>query len=178
MKIIKGKKFLDCGGKQYRNKNDTIVLPIEIKGLLSEIIIDGKTFFVKRSDSLHISLVCIGEIISKHGIVVQNFKQKVLKDFCEFVKENDIKFLKCRDEFRHVKRDEMESIIVMCDVSNLDKFFKIINAKYNLNIQTQTTHITLYTMQELGIFVTDSQDIANMTKLIDVPLEVYKALGL
>jgi hypothetical protein len=60
---------------------------------------------------------------------------------------------------------------VRCNVSNLDKFFELINKKYGLNIEYPPAHVTLYTLKDkLGIFLTDNDDIKKLTKLIPNPI--------
>jgi len=62
------------------------------------------------------------------------------------------------------------SLVVMCDVSNLDKFFDLINEKYQLNIEYPPTHVTLYTLQpNKGVFLTNSDEINNLTKVVSKP---------
>jgi hypothetical protein len=58
----------------------------------------------------------------------------------------------------------------MCDISNLNNFFDLINKKYDLQIEYQPTHVTLYTLQpNKGIFLADSGDIEKLSKPITNP---------
>lgn len=161
-------KKLICDNK-YEFVYQTIGLPIKLENLPSEVVIDGKTFLLKTN--LHVSLVCIGEIIKKHNIEIPDFENKIINDFCEFYKNNDIELTSYTDDFKFVTRDDKESIVVMCKVSNLDKFFDLINKKYELEIEYPPTHVTLYTpSSKLGIFLSDSSDIKNLTTPIDNPI--------
>ena len=160
-----------CGGGKYElagQTGETIGLPVVLKGLPPKIQVEGYTLFLKSS--FHISLVCIGKIIEKHGVSISSFIDKVVDDFCEFIKTNEVSLVGYRDEFRFVSDKERRSVVVMCDISNLDKFFELLNQKYGLQFEMQPTHVTLYTLQpDLGIFLTDSQDIERLTKLISNP---------
>ena len=136
------------------------------ENLPSEVFINDDKLLLKST--FHVSLVCINEIIKKHNVVIQNFKNLVLNDFCEFSNKNNIEILEYND-FKFAKENDLRSVIVMCKVSNLDKFFNILNKKYNLTIEYPPIHITLYTITK-GIFLTDINDIKNLTKPILNPI--------
>jgi len=138
--------------------------------LPEEIEVERYKLFLK--DSFHVSLVCVGKIIEKNNINIKetDFLEKVITDFCNFTKENKVDLIRYRDEFKFVEEDEKRSMVVMCDISNLDKFFDFINKKYDLNLEYPPTHITLYTLQpNVGIFFTDSEDVKNLTRPIENP---------
>ena len=159
-------KKLICENK-FQFMNRTICLPIKMEDLPNKLIIEGSTLLLKTS--FHVSLVCIGEIIKKHNISISNFENKIIDDFCEFSRVNEVKVLKY-DDFRFVTRDDLKSVVVMCEILNLEKFFEIIDEKYELNIEYPPTHITLYTLESKpGIFLTDANDIKNLTKPISNP---------
>jgi len=159
--ICENKKYV-LGGPQ----EDSIGLPVSLVGLPSDIAVEGCRLYLRSE--FHVSLVCIGKIIEKHHISAPNFVSEVINDFCTFVKTNDIDFLRFRNEFKFVAQNERRSLVVMCDVSNLDKFFLLMNQKYKLNIEYPPTHVTLYALQH-RIYLVDSEDIARLTKPIDNP---------
>lgn len=163
-------KFI-CGGEKYEvgpPKEDTIILPVSLAGLPAEIEVKGYKLVPRTS--FHVSLVCIGKIIEKHNVSIPDFINKVTNDFCNFVQIDSIDFLRYRDEFRFAALGEKRSVVVMCDVSNLDKFFTLINKKYGLKLEYPPTHVTLYTLPEQrGIFLADSEDIKKLTKPIPNP---------
>lgn len=155
-----------CGNK-FEYKYNTISLPVEFKELPSNLIVENFNLFLKSS--FHVSLVCIGKIIEKNSISIANFEDNVINDFCEFSKSNELRVLEFND-FRFVFQNDRRSIVVMCKISNLNNFFDFINNKYNLNLEYPPTHVTLYTLESRnGIFLTDSSDIKNLTKLISNP---------
>ena len=149
--------------------NQTIALPVSLASLPPKIIFQGRPFLLK--DNLHVSLVCLGKIIEKHNITIPGFEDKVIADFCAFSLANDIGPVHYTDDFRFAVRDERQSIIVMCAVQNLNRFFDLMNEKYSLKIEYPPTHVTLYTpTSELGIFLVDSGDIAKLTSPIENPI--------
>lgn len=161
-------KQLICNNK-FEFGDQTIVLPISLENLPNEIIFQENTFLLKSD--LHVSLVCIGEIIKKHNIIIPDFEAKIINDFCEFSQTNNVETITHTNDFKFAARDDLKSIIVMCHITNLDKFFNLINQKYSLNMEYPPTHITLYTpSSRLGIYLTDSNDINNLTIPIKNPI--------
>ena len=128
--------------------------------------------------TFHVSLVCIGKIIEKYKINRPDFINELVGDFCDFTKTKSIDFIGFRNQFRFAAQNERRSVIVMCDVSNLEEFYEVINKKYALDIGLQPTHITLYTLQPNGgIYLIDNEDIKNLTKAISLP-GIYDTLNL
>ena len=162
------KKFI-CGNKYTISPTNTIALPVQVDGLPLEIVVEDTKLVLKST--FHISLVCINEIIRKNNIIDTNFKDLVVKDYCDFVAINDISLLSYKDEFRFMLEGDQKAVVAMCNVSNLDKFFEILNKKYNLSLGYPPTHVTLYTLPgKGGIFMTDSADLKNLTKVIQNPI--------
>jgi hypothetical protein len=158
-----------CGNEKYKIGNDTIYLPVSFNNLPEEIQVKGQTLYLPTP--FHVSLVYIGKMIEKYNISIPNFKEKIASDFCEFTKAHDINILRY-NEFRFVEKEEKKTVIVMCEVSNLDKFFDLINKKYGLHIKYMTTHITLYgnLKKKSGIWLMDEDDIKNFTVPIENPI--------
>lgn len=147
---------------------DSIGLPVSISNLPEKIEVEGYSLLIRTA--FHATLVAVGKIIEKNQVKISDFLDKVVADFCEFTRENDVKIIRFRDEFKLASQNERRSVIIMCDVLNLDKFFNLINEKYGLQLKYPPTHVTLYTLQpNKGIFLTDSKDIKTMTKPIKNP---------
>lgn len=151
-------------------KVDSIVLPVSFSNLPAQIEVNEYNLSLKTE--FHVSLVCIGKIIEKHNVTIHNFLENVVNDFCEFSKSNKVDLIRYRDEFKFVSENEKRTVVVMCDISNLNKFFELLNRKYKLEIEYPPTHVTLYTLTGLGIFLTDSMDMKNLTTPIE-NLDIY-----
>lgn len=158
-----------CGGNKYTiSATNTIGFPVFLENLPKEIIIGGNKLLLKSS--FHVSLVCINEIIKKHNVSIKDFRDSIVKDFCDFTAGNDIRVLQYK-EFKYAEETNLKTVIVMCEMLNLSKFFEIINKKYGLKIEYPPTHVTLYAHDgKTGIFLTDSNDIKNLTKPISNPI--------
>jgi len=159
-----------CDGDKYTiSATNTIGMPVSLSNLPREIEIEGNKLLAKSS--FHVSLVCINEIIKKYKVSITDFRNKVLGEFCDFIKMNPISLLNYLPDFKFVEQDNLKTVVVMCRVINLDKFFEILNKKYNLNIEYPPTHVTLYAHDGMtGIFLTDANDIKNYTKPIPNPI--------
>jgi len=148
-------KKLICNNK-FEFVHHTIGLPVSLSNLPNEIIFEDNVFLLRSEH--HVSLVCIGEIIKKYNITIINLEDKIINDFCEFSQINNISPVYYTNEFKFVARDDLRSI-------------DLINKKYNLSIEYPPTHVTLYTLEsKLGIYLTDSNDIKNLTIPIPNPI--------
>jgi hypothetical protein len=159
---------LICEGK-FVFGHETISLLVSLKDMPSEIVFRGNTFLI--NDFLHVSLVCVGKIIEKHNVQIPDFKDEIIKDFCEFSSKNNIEPILYSNDYKFVEKEDKKTIVVMCKVPSLDKFFELINKKYKLTIEYPPTHVTLYKLPgKLGIFLTDQNDIKNFAEPISNPI--------
>jgi hypothetical protein len=161
--ICEGEKYILGGPNE-----DNIGLPISLANLPETIELEGQTLVLRSA--FHTTLVAISEIIRKNQIEIPGFVEQVVADFCEFVKENKVDLIGFRDEFRFATENERRSVIAMCEIANLNKFFDLLNKKYDLELEYPPTHVTLYTLKlDEGIFLTDAKDMEEMTKEIPNP---------
>lgn len=166
------KKFI-CDEEKYKYGDGYIYLPVKINNLPERITIEGYSLQIKPE--FHCSLVCIKCIKSED----KNIEEKIIKYFCDFVSKNDVSLIKYRNEFRLVKKEEKVSVIVMCDISNLESFFHTLEKEYNIKADTQLTHVTIYTLQpNIGIGVSSQSELNKLTTLVDIPDEVKRSLNL
>src|SRR3989344_5957913 len=125
-----------CETKKYKiggeKEDTTIYLPVSFEGLPEEVKVQEQTLYFPNP--FHVSLVYIGKIVEKYNITIPNFLNKIVNDFCEFTKTHDIEVVRYNNEFKFVARNDKKTVIVMCEVSNLNKFFDSINKKYELHI--------------------------------------------
>lgn len=163
-----------CGGSKYEiyKTTNTIGLPITLNNLPETIQIKGDTLYFPGP--FHVSLFYTGRYIDKYGISIPDFVNKIVRDFCDFTKTNNIEFLGYKNEYRLVSRDDLwkKTVVVMCEISNLNKFFDSVNKKYNLKIKYPVPHVTIYNTKkgEPGMYLLDSDDIENNTILIENPI--------
>ena len=165
------KKFI-CDGEKYKFGDGYIYMPIKIENLPQQITINEYSLQVKPE--FHCSLVCIKGISPEYG---DNIEEKIIEYFCDFASKNEVSFLNYRNEFRLVKKEDKVSIVVMCDISNLENFFNTLEKEHNINADTQPTHITLYTLQpNIGIGIPSKKELDKLSTLINVSDEVRRSL--
>lgn len=159
---------LICGDK-FVFGHDTISLPVSFENIPNEIVFERDTFLI--NNFLHVSLVCIGKIIEKYSVEIPDFKDEIIKNFCEFSSKNEIGPVSYTNDFKFGEKEDKKTIVVMCKVPNLNKFFDFMNKKYKLEVEYPPTHVTLYKLaNKLGIFLIDLNDIKNLTKPIPNPI--------
>lgn len=164
-----------CEGTKYElvgTNKDTLSLPIDLEGLPEEVEVQGRTLYLPMP--FHVSLVYIGKIIEKYKVSTPDFLEKVVDDFCNFTATHEIKLISYKnDEYKFVSRDETkQTVVVMCEVSNINKFYDVMNEKYGLNLKYPATHVTLYnTLKgQPGTWLMDEDDIKDFTTPIDNPI--------
>lgn len=154
-----------------------ISLLINIEGLPKEVEIKGSNLIKKTS--FHVSLICIKNIIKNYG---QNVADKVKKLFEEFNLKTPIKSVSFRKEFRFAvdKSRNRKTLVIMVDIKSLQYFFDQIRYKFNLRIDNQPTHVTLYTLKmNEGIGINNTSDLNNLTKIVNeyVPQEIKEVFN-
>ena len=151
------------------SKNDVIYLPVTISGLPKTIEIKGNILYLKNE--FHVSLVCVNVIQEKYNFNITDFLNKVVSDFSEFIKNNNIELLHFNNDFKFAEENDLKSVIVTCEVLNINKFYDFINSKYGLNLEYPPTHVTLYALENgIGIYLVNSNDIKSLTAPIENPI--------
>lgn len=164
-----------CGGEKYACDKGYIYMPIKIADTLPKSIeVEGNTLILKSS--FHASLLCVKNILAEQN---KELEQKIIESFCKFASENDISFVKFTGEFRFSEFEERKTILARCEISNLEKFSNQLSKELNIEIPTQPTHITLYTLQsDLGIGLNSFTELEEKSRVIDIPSEVGHNLAL
>ncbi len=166
-----------CGGNKYIYKGGYVALPVEVKDLPNTISVQGNELLLKSS--FHVSLVCVKRLIEPYGEAAADIEQKILELFCAFVSKNAISFLTYKNEFRFAVFEERKSAIVLCEVSNLDKFPQLLKSELGIEIPVQPTHVTLYTLEpDAGIGLNSQAEMEVKSRPVAVPETLKKGLGI
>lgn len=162
-----------CNGNKFTYSKGYIALPVEIGNLPESILLEGEV--LQKRSSFHVSLLCIKNLIEKHGGV----EKRILDFFCSFAKKHDISFVKYSGEFRLATSEERKSVIALCEVSNLEEFSESLGRELGIEIPSQPTHVTLYTRQlNIGIGLNSRTDMNEKSVSVRVPDDVRRGLGL
>jgi hypothetical protein len=140
-------------------------------GLPVQIKIDGKTLFKK--DEYHVSLMDLEHLVSfiKVGTDTDSVSEDdLVNDFLDYQSTTDLSQFQPTNIFRYVKRDGVETVITMVDMPNLEGLFEKIRVKYGVDIPTQPTHITLYTLHpEVSIGILSQSELERYSEQVYLP---------
>lgn len=125
-----------------------IYLPLtqSFAGFPDELPLDGK--ILHKKEAFHVSLVCVKEIApllaasKKISQIVAEYRLGL--QFNEYAQKHPITFRRFRDEFRHATEEDNESVVLLCDLENLEGFFKELNGAWRVDIPVQPAHTTVY----------------------------------
>lgn len=158
-----------CDNEKYTITNTkTIILSLSLDVDPKQVSIEGSALLLKSK--FHVTLLPIQQLIERYAINIPNFETSAVEDFCQYVKENPIKFLSFSNEYRLVSQNNLKTLVVMCEVTNYDGLFALINKKYSLAMEVPRTHVTIYSSEpDKGTYLINSKDIQQITKIVDVP---------
>lgn len=143
----------------YRYKTGYIYLPLDQNtgGLNKNITLFGDIYHLKSS--FHVSLLCVKNILK----INPQLEGKILEIFNSYVACNSLDSVEYLPEYRVVAHaDGRKSIIQMVTVKNTEGLFHVLRKELNISIDTQPTHITIYTLrEEEGIGVNTQEDYEN-----------------
>ena len=165
------KETLICNSSKITYNKGYIALWLDTYPLPEAIEVGGVTLLKK--DHFHVSLLCVKNILEKQP----DFEQDILNHFCDFIKDNDVKFDGFTLEFRIATDDERKSVVALCNVSNLDKFVDYLSEKIGTTVAHQPTHVTIYTLQpNMGIGLNSKSEMEQKTVPVEMPDIVTRAL--
>jgi len=156
-------------GQEYQiggPNNDSIGLVVQINSLPEELAIDG--YHLVRKPNFHVTLLPVGNLVSRYKINIPNAFDTVLQHFKKFLDQYPIRLDNFTNEFRLASQNDLRTIVAMCTIENVGHFYDSLNSKFGLNLEVPPTHVTLYTLNGgPGIFLIDSTDIKQLTKKIE-----------
>jgi len=152
--------------EQYPYKTGYLYVPIEFSTEKVPRTVDFGGDTLKIKERFHVSLVCLRNMISTHG---EGIGQKVLDFFYTFAEHEPLEFEGFSGEYRLAEQtrgnEYRKTIVGMCVVSNIDKFYRELNQEFGTNFDTQPTHVTLYTLgKNNGIGINNLHDLKHLTR--------------
>jgi len=134
----------------YRYKTGYIYLPLDpnIKGLHETLQVFGKEYHLKSS--FHVSLVCVKDILSQYKDIDEH---KLLEALSDFINQYPLGEVQYGSEYRIATHmDGRGSIIQKVYIKGITELFEYIRSKFHVKLDTQPTHVTIYTLQkDMGI---------------------------
>lgn len=137
--------------------------------LPDEITVSQKTLF--RKGEFHVSLLALKNILPLvNAVDARVSEDDLVQDFLDYQKDVELSEYNLTSQLRYVTRGGRETVVVMVDVPNLGGLFDKLRAKYKVDIPTQPTHITLYTLQpETGIGILSNVELERDSKPVEIP---------
>lgn len=154
----------------HKHNNGYIYLVIkDFVALPDEVTVGQKTLY-KKSE-FHVSLMALKNLLPLINTVNTDVDEAdLVQAFLDYQSSTDLSAFTPTQELRYVKRGERETVVAMVDVPNIDSLFQRLREKYNVDIPTQPTHITLYTLQpETGIGILSQEELERDSCSIELP---------
>ena len=153
------------------------MLPVGLPPIASEITLGDQKFVVK--DEFHVTLLWLPAV---QELVVKDKKseEELLKTVVKIFHRTDVSFDQFLDDIRLAQHKNAKTIVIMCRLKGIDQFFVELRKALKIDVPTQTTHVTLYTLENgIPIGINNKEQLAGRTrKLTDRDLEIVKkAIG-
>lgn len=142
---------------------------IQLLGLPESIIVDHNRLIRKKEFHITtINIQKISELIDKDNS--KRVMSEIVEEFKKFLQKHKLDRFHLTNNFRFVQRNEEMTVIVMCDLIGVPKFFDLLRKKYNKTIPTQPFHITLYTLNSrYGIGILSDEILHQISRPIELP---------
>ena len=146
-----------------------IAMPLEVEGLAPQLTFRGDTYYLK--EEFHSTLIPVKYIVTLlPDRETGQLSRQILEEVETARVQHEPSFLGYRNELRHVRKDDRQSIVIMVDVANLEPIFERLRHKYHIEIPSQPTHVTLYTTwPSRGIGIPSQEALNTTTKEITGP---------
>ena len=107
-------------------------------------------------------------LINQNGGAVT--EDQLAQDFLNYQRTIDLTHFQPTGDFRHVKREERETIVAMVAMPGLAELFARLSAKYGVQLPVQPAHITLYALQpDAGIGLFSQAELERDSTPISLP---------
>lgn len=154
------------------------VLPVEKFATLPETVnIDGKDF-IKKSE-FHVTVLNAREVAKKIAEIntkaVEDIEEHLQVLLSEYLRNNQIKFIRFDDDLRLAVSSERESIAARCTMAGLEKYFEQIQSMYGFMPEAQPTHVSIYTLTGAAVGIDSTEQMESYQK-VELP-EVQNILN-
>ncbi|MBU2104097.1 hypothetical protein KKD81_03510 [Patescibacteria group bacterium] len=153
--------------------------PVDWFEEMPETVQAGETELEKKS-GFHVSLFELPHlaesIAAKTGISVEEAQEEIVRTFVSYVAEKPIVFRGFLNDFRIAEKEERKSVVVRCEMENLDGFFETLEKRYSISLYRQPAHVTIYTLgHNKGIGIHTTEEMEQLPE-IELPA-VFAVLG-
>ena len=143
-----------------------IVMDVELPDMPDTIEVEGHT--LQRKHEFHVTMVSVKQVKDRPDF--DELKDKVKQVFVDFAATNDLTQFRPTGEYRLVTRGERMTVVMMVTIGAMDALFDRIRTEVGLDIPTQPTHITIYSLQpDVGISLNSVEQVAADSHVVDIP---------
>lgn len=141
-----------------------------IPGLPQTIMVKGHQLTLKSE--FHISLIkatYAAELIESKR--VEEIADEIVQEFEAFIAKQPLTEYAMTGEYRFVQLDVRKTVIGLATVPHLYEFFDLLRGKYKVDIPSQPTHITMYTLQpDKGIGILSEKQLEQDSEVVELQL--------
>ncbi|MBU1293111.1 alginate lyase family protein [Patescibacteria group bacterium] len=142
------------------------------------VFVDG--IELERKTSFHVSLFELPHLVAfiaeRTGVSPDEVEKKVLAHFLSYVAEKPITFKAFLDDFRCVEKEERKSVVVRCEIHNLNGFFEVLENEFGISVYRQPAHVTIYTLglnKGIGLHTLEEMESLPKVDLPEVFISIY-----
>ena len=142
-------------------------LPTEKFLDLPEIVkLGGNEFSVKQEFHVTIANVkAMAQAITENNTDTEDVEHVIQKLLTKYLQKNVISFEKFEDDLRLAVTKNRKSIAARCRINGIEGYFNLINRHYKKSFPLQPTHVTIYTINGLGVGINTNQQMESYTKI-------------
>ena len=141
--------------------------------------IECESYTLHRKSEFHISLVCAKRIAPLiYPDDEDRGREEIVAHFLRIVKDIPLTDFELLPELRFVEKDVRKTLVVMAKVPGIKELFDRLRTEYlGVDIPTQQTHITLYTLQpEAGIGLLSKEEVDKISRPVKAPEKLKTVL--
>ena len=165
----------------YRLKEGYMHVPVPhelFQNIPDTLVVDGTELGIKSE--FHISLFELeylaSFLVSATEKSFEEVQENVLSIFSSYVAKKPITLTGFLDDFRVVEKEERKSVVVRCQMENLNGFFEALESTVGASVYRQPAHVTIYTLgHNKGIGIHTNEEMESF-RAIELP-EVFTKLG-
>jgi hypothetical protein len=155
-----------------------VMLPYILPAIKQVVRYKDFSFFAK--ENFHVSILCVKKyaplFAQKREIDEEEAISYLIEAVVAATQKYPISLIAFTDGIRIASKEERATLLVMCSFKHIDELFQEIRNTLNIDIPTQPTHITLYTLKDgKPIGISSQKELQTLTcPILDPELEEIK----
>ncbi len=130
----------------YARERESLLVPLPFLELPPELELEGRRW--SRKNEFHVTAANTGSIVARladaAGLEEEDAEDRAWEALSEASREASVGAVILRDELRRVRREEEETLIVLCEVDGLGQLFERLAERLGAELEPPPAHVTLY----------------------------------